>query len=112
MVTALKSSSACRSKSRRIRSIASIFRLNARSSVTSCRWPRTTRDCSRKRFIDMRLAIVVSRFNEEVTSGLLAGARKYLAENDIQVREDDIIQAPGAFEIPLIAQSLAKTRLY
>lgn len=60
----------------------------------------------------MRLAIVVSRFNEEVTTGLLTGALKYLAEREITVRDSDIIPAPGAFEIPLIAQTLAKTRRY
>ncbi len=60
----------------------------------------------------MRFAVVVSRFNEEVTSGLMTGALKYLSEREIAVREGDIFQAPGAFEIPLIAQALAKTKKY
>jgi 6,7-dimethyl-8-ribityllumazine synthase len=54
------------------------------------------------------LAIVVSRFNEEITSGLLRGAKAYLAEQDIEVGPGDIIEAPGAFELPLIAQTLAR----
>lgn len=57
----------------------------------------------------MNLAIVVSRFNEEITLGLLRGAQQYLNERDIYVRETDIFKAPGAFEIPLIAQTLAKS---
>lgn len=56
-----------------------------------------------------RIAIVISRFNEEVTSGLLAGARAYLGEGGIEVPESDTYSAPGAFEIPLIAQNLAQT---
>lgn len=56
-----------------------------------------------------RFAIVVSRFNEEVTSGLLKGALAYLGENAIHVPEADIFSAPGAFEIPLIAQTLARS---
>ena len=56
-----------------------------------------------------RFAIVVSRFNEEVTSGLLRGARAYLSEKSIALRDEDVLPAPGAFEIPLIAQTLAQT---
>jgi 6,7-dimethyl-8-ribityllumazine synthase len=60
----------------------------------------------------MNIAIVVSKFNEEVTSGLLRGAQQYLEENDVYVRETDIFKAPGAFEIPLIAQTLARSGHY
>ncbi len=60
----------------------------------------------------MRFAVVVSRFNEEVTGGLLRGTRAYLAEKNAPVREEDVIYAPGAFEIPLIAQRLARTGRY
>lgn len=55
-----------------------------------------------------RIAVVVSRFNPEVTEGLLMGARKELAERGVPLAEDDIYRAPGAFEIPLIAQTLAE----
>ena len=44
-----------------------------------------------------RIAIIVSRFNEEVTSGLLRGARDYLGEQGVSVNEDDVFPAPGAF---------------
>jgi 6,7-dimethyl-8-ribityllumazine synthase len=56
-----------------------------------------------------RFAIIVSQFNKAVTTGLLDGAKAYLGEHSITVAEDNIYPAPGAFEIPLIAQTLAKT---
>jgi 6,7-dimethyl-8-ribityllumazine synthase len=50
-----------------------------------------------------RFAIVASRFNEDITEGLLDGARRALAE--AAVREEDIVvvRVPGAFEIPVAA---------
>ncbi|POF62025.1 6,7-dimethyl-8-ribityllumazine synthase [Novacetimonas maltaceti] len=59
-----------------------------------------------------RLAIVVSRFNEDVTHGLRDGALAWLREHDIAMRDDDVMYAPGAFELPLLAQTLAKTGRY
>lgn len=60
----------------------------------------------------LRLAVVVSRFNDEITSGLLLGARAHLAEHGAPVAEQDVITACGAFELPIIAQTLARTRRY
>ena len=60
----------------------------------------------------LKFAVVVSRFNEEVTSGLLQGTRSYLAENGIELASADLFYAPGAFETPLIAQTLARTGRY
>ena len=60
----------------------------------------------------MRFAIVVSRFNPEVTDGLLMGAREYLAEKGLKHEAADLFPAPGAFEIPLLAQELVKTGRY
>jgi len=59
-----------------------------------------------------RIAIVVSGFNPEVTDGLLNGALAQLADHDVPLGPDDIIRAPGAFELPLIAQTLARTGRY
>ena len=56
-----------------------------------------------------RIAIVVSRFNEEVTSGLLVGARAQLRDSGIEVTDEAVFEAPGAFEIPLIAQAIARS---
>ena len=57
----------------------------------------------------LRFAIVVSRFNAEITEGLLEGARRALAE--ASVRDDDvvIVHVPGAFEIPVAALQAAKS---
>ncbi len=59
-----------------------------------------------------RLAVVVSRFNPEVTDGLLAGTRRELDERGVPLADTDVFQAPGAFEIPLLAQTLARTGRY
>lgn len=59
-----------------------------------------------------RLAIAVSRFNDEICEGLLAGASAYLADQGSAVADEDVIWASGAFELPLIAQVLAKTGRY
>jgi 6,7-dimethyl-8-ribityllumazine synthase len=60
----------------------------------------------------MRFAIVVSRFNAEITEGLLKGATEYLSEQGVKLDPKDIFRAPGAFETPLIAQKLARTGRY
>jgi 6,7-dimethyl-8-ribityllumazine synthase len=57
----------------------------------------------------MRFAVVVSQFNHEVTSGLLAGAKDYLKGKKAKL---DIFEAPGAFELPLIAKALARKKKY
>ena len=59
-----------------------------------------------------RFAIVVSRFNEEVTAGLLAGARAALAEAHVADADVTVVYVPGAFEIPLTAMRLAETARY
>ena len=62
-----------------------------------------------RRAAGYRFAIVVSRFNPEITDGLLAGARDALAEAG--VRDDDVtlVRVPGAFELPVAAQRLAES---
>lgn len=56
-----------------------------------------------------RFAVVVSRFNGEITDGLLAGARTALAEAAVPDDSITIVRVPGAFEIPVTALRLAKT---
>jgi 6,7-dimethyl-8-ribityllumazine synthase len=58
---------------------------------------------------EWRIALVVSRFNQEVTDGLKQGALKYLQEQMVTVDKQHIYASPGAFEIPLLAQTLAKS---
>lgn len=59
-----------------------------------------------------RFAIVVSRFNEEITEGLLQGARERLAEASVPDDDVTIIRVPGAFEIPIMAQRLGESGEY
>lgn len=56
---------------------------------------------------DFRIALVVSSFNEEVTGGLAQGARDVLREHGIQEWKE--YRAPGAFELPLLAKTLARS---
>lgn len=56
-----------------------------------------------------RFAIVVSRFNEAVTSGLLDGARKALSDAGVSDMNVTLVRVPGAFEIPAAALRLAQT---
>ena len=58
---------------------------------------------------DCRFAIVVSHFNEEVTAGLLKGARQALAEASVRDSDVTILHVPGAFEIPVAAMRAAET---
>jgi 6,7-dimethyl-8-ribityllumazine synthase len=59
-----------------------------------------------------RFAIVVSRYNESITSKLLAGAEKTLSDHGVADDRLDIAWVPGAFEIPLAADRLASSGAY
>lgn len=59
-----------------------------------------------------RFAIVVSRFNGEITEGLLDGARACLREAAVPDDDVTIVRVPGAFEIPIAAQRLAERGAY
>ncbi len=59
-----------------------------------------------------RIAIVVSRFNEEVTGGLLKGAIEALSENKYIEKDYTVVYCPGAFEIPLTAKHLCQCGKY
>ncbi|MCH7952367.1 MAG: 6,7-dimethyl-8-ribityllumazine synthase [Chloroflexi bacterium] len=55
----------------------------------------------------LRIAVVVARFNEDITSRLLVGALK--AAERHAVKEHTVNWVPGAFELPVVAQKLAKS---
>lgn len=59
-----------------------------------------------------RFAIVVSRFNEFITSRLLAGAQDALQRHGCKDDDITIAHVPGAFEIPFIAKKLADSRAF
>lgn len=56
----------------------------------------------------MRVAIVVSRFNDFVTERLLEGAQAALRDAGIADDDVDVLRVPGAFEIPMAAQRIAE----
>jgi 6,7-dimethyl-8-ribityllumazine synthase len=53
----------------------------------------------------MRFAIVVARFNREITEELCAGAETTLRKHD--AADVDVVWVPGAYELPLVAKQLA-----
>jgi 6,7-dimethyl-8-ribityllumazine synthase len=59
-----------------------------------------------------RFAIVVSRFNESITSRLLEGAVDTLLSHGIATEQIDVVRVPGAFEIPTAAEALAASGKY
>ncbi|MCD1146612.1 6,7-dimethyl-8-ribityllumazine synthase [Peptoniphilus sp. KCTC 25270] len=61
---------------------------------------------------DKKFAIVISRFNEFITSKLLGGAIDCLERHGVDSENITQCWVPGAFEIPLFAQNLANTKEY
>ena len=60
----------------------------------------------------MRVAIVASRFNEIIVNKLLGGAVDGLVRHGVDENNITAAWVPGAFEIPLTADKLAKSRKY
>ena len=60
----------------------------------------------------MKFGLVVSRFNEFITSRLLDGAKDALIRHGVEEKNIEIARTPGAFEIPLIAKKLAEAGKY
>ncbi len=56
---------------------------------------------------EMKIGIVVSRFNELITSKLLSGAVDGLLRHGVSEEDIDIVWVPGAFEIPYMARKMA-----
>ena len=61
---------------------------------------------------EARIGIVAARFNEFITSKHLGGALDGLMRHDMVEDNIDVAWVPGAFEIPLIAQKMAKSGKY
>lgn len=58
------------------------------------------------------IAIVVSEFNQNITEGLLQGAVQRLQERGFNDNHITVVKVPGAVEIPLALQQLARTQRY
>ena len=61
---------------------------------------------------DSRFAVVVSRYNDSITTKLLAGAVDTLASHGVADDAVDVAWVPGAWEIPLVAQEFARSGKY
>src|SRR3990167_11134007 len=60
----------------------------------------------------IKIAIITSRFNEEITEKLKSGSLERLAECGIKNDQLMVVDVPGAGEIPLIVKMCAKQKKY
>ncbi len=72
--------------------------------------PRVLRGSNDAR--ELRIGIVVSRFNSIVTERLLNGALRALEACGRGLGDLDVAHVPGAFEIPLLAEAMIATQRY
>lgn len=61
---------------------------------------------------NIKIGIVVARFNEFITSKLLSGALDTLKRENVNEKDIEIAWVSGAFEIPLVASKMAKSQKY
>jgi 6,7-dimethyl-8-ribityllumazine synthase len=60
----------------------------------------------------LRFGIVVAKFNKFVTSKLLSCCVEGLTKQGVQDDDIDVVRVPGAFEIPLVARAMARTKRF
>ncbi|SHH41189.1 6,7-dimethyl-8-ribityllumazine synthase [Caloranaerobacter azorensis DSM 13643] len=60
----------------------------------------------------LKFGIIVSRFNEFISSKLLSGALDGLKRHGVNEEDIEVTWVPGSFEIPLIAKKMAKSKKY
>ena len=60
----------------------------------------------------LKIAVIVSRFNDFITNKLLDGALDALVRHGASEQNIDVIKVPGAFEIPLVAKIVAGKKNY
>lgn len=61
---------------------------------------------------NLKIGIVVSRFNEEITSQLLSAARQALRQHLVKQENTKIVSVAGSVEIPYALQHLARSKQY
>lgn len=61
---------------------------------------------------DIKIGIVVGRFNEFIVSKLLGGALDGLKRHGVEEENIEVSWVPGAFEIPLVAKKMAQSKRY
>jgi 6,7-dimethyl-8-ribityllumazine synthase len=60
----------------------------------------------------LKIGIIVSRFNDFITSRLFDGAIDALLRHGAKEDDIEVVKVPGSFEIPLIAKKLASKGIY
>jgi len=60
----------------------------------------------------LKVGIVISRFNEFITSKLLGGALDTLERHGVNLDDIEVAWVPGSFEIPIAADKMASSRKY
>lgn len=60
----------------------------------------------------LKVGIIVGRFNEFINDKLLSGALDGLKRHGVEEENIDIAWVPGAFEVPFIAKKMAETKKY
>jgi len=60
----------------------------------------------------LKFGIVISRFNEFITSGLLSGAVDTLIAHGVEDKDIETYYCPGSFEIPGLVNQIAKKKKY
>ncbi|NJI00868.1 6,7-dimethyl-8-ribityllumazine synthase [Staphylococcus hyicus] len=60
----------------------------------------------------LKIGIVVSRFNDFITSRLVDGANDALKRHQVKEDDIDIAYVPGAFELPIVAKKMAQSGKY
>ena len=61
---------------------------------------------------ELRFAILAARFNELIVEQLVRGAMDALKRHGASDKQIEIVRAPGAFDLPLVARKLAQSRRY
>jgi len=59
-----------------------------------------------------RFAVIASRFNEEITTKLVAGATDALKTHGVAPESIDVVWVPGAWELPAVARRLLSNERY
>ena len=60
----------------------------------------------------LKIGIVVSRFNKDITEKLLEGAEKALKDCGVRSTDVKIVWVPGAFEIPILLQTFSRRKRF
>ena len=61
---------------------------------------------------DLNIALVASRFNDIIVDRLVGGAIDYLTRHGLDSKGITIVRIPGAFELPLVCQKIARSGKY